>query len=95
MTEERTTHNGLLNVSFERWVGVIQSLGIPTIFMMFILWLAYQHIPPVVQAHIHMLERTSESLNVMSETLDQMKDSQYEQQKLMQQMCDRLSKETS
>jgi len=94
LTQEQKKTNGLLNVSLERWVGVIQSLGIPTIFMLFVLCLAYRHIPPVVHAHIQMLERTTEALDVMARTLDEMKDSQYEQQRLMREMCQRLDKES-
>lgn len=90
MTERNGRHGGIWGVSLEQWVGVIQSLGIPTIFMLFVLCLAYRHIPPVVHAHIQMLDRTTQALDTMSQTLDEMKDSQYEQRALMKELCDRL-----
>jgi len=94
LTEEQKKNGGLLNISLERWVGVIQSLGIPTIFMLFVLCLAYRHVPPVVHAHIQMLERTTAALDAMAATLNQMKDSQHEQQRLMLELCDRLDRDT-
>jgi hypothetical protein len=66
---EKPQTNGLLNVSLERWVGVVQSLGIPALFMLFVLFLAYRHVPPLVRAHINTLERTIEALDDMTDTL--------------------------
>lgn len=72
----------------DRWVGVIQSLGVPTVFMLFVLTLVYRHVPPVVDAHIRMLDRTTTTLKSMDQTLTEIQDSEFRQKQFMNDVYD-------
>lgn len=61
----------LLGLTVDRWAQLISSVGVPTIFMGFIMWLAYVNVPPVVQAHVELLRRTGDTLESMDQTLQQ------------------------
>ncbi len=58
-------------MSTERWVALIERLGIPGAFMFFICLGLYQWVPPVVDGHVKLLERTGDTLETMEKTLEQ------------------------
>ena len=58
-------------IPLDKCISLIQTLGIPTLFMIFICYLAWSYIPPVVSAHVRLLERTGDTLEKMDETLQQ------------------------
>ena len=58
-------------MSIDGWVKIFQSLGVPTLFMIFFCYLAWEHLPPIATAHIELLRRTGDTLESMDETLTQ------------------------
>ena len=87
--EETTTGitTKYLGLSVEAWITVFQSLGIPTLFMVWVCWMVYSYLPPVASAHIELLKRTGDTLESMDETLtqsnkmlDQLANQQYPQE---------------
>lgn len=67
----------------DRWVGIIQSLGVPTVFMLFVLGLVYRYVPPVIDAHVETLTRTTETLRSMDATLKQIKQTEARQEEFL------------
>jgi len=50
---------------------VLQTVGVPTLFMLFIMYLAWQYVPPVVSGHVELLQKTGKTLESMDATLRQ------------------------
>jgi len=50
-------------------VSILQTVGVPTLFMIFICYLGWQYIPTVVSAHVELLQRTGDTLDDMNKTL--------------------------
>jgi hypothetical protein len=80
----------IFGVPVDRAIAIIQAVGIPTVFMFFICYLAWSYVPTVASAHIRLLERTGDTLEKMDETLRQsnlmlkeVADSEKEQQRFM------------
>ena len=67
-TGTETTWWGL---SVDKWVGLFQSVGFPTLLVAFLLYTAWCYLPPVVQGHVKLLERTGDTLESMDKTLKQ------------------------
>jgi len=65
------TNGKIWGVSIDKWVVVFQSVGVPTLIVLFLMWLAYSYVPPIVDGHLKLLERTSETLAAMEKTLAQ------------------------
>jgi len=65
------TNGRVWGVPIDKWVLVIQSVGVPTLIVLFLMWLAYSYVPPIVDGHLKLLERTSETLEAMEKTLKQ------------------------
>lgn len=59
----------LWGISIDKWVSLLQSIGIPTLFMIFVCYLAWTYVPPVVSAHMRLLERNGDALESMEHTL--------------------------
>lgn len=60
-----------LGVSIDKWVQLFQSVGFPTILVGFLLYLAWCYIPPTVQGHLKLLQRTGDTLESVDKTLQQ------------------------
>lgn len=60
-----------LGVTLDKWVNLFQVVGFPTILLSFLLYAAWCYIPPVVNGHIRLLERTGDTLESMDQTLRQ------------------------
>jgi hypothetical protein len=60
-----------LGISIDRWVTIVQTVGMPTMFMAFVMYLAWIYIPPVVAGHVELLEKTGQTLDSMDRTLQQ------------------------
>ena len=60
-----------IGLTVDRWVALIQTLGVPLLFMAFVLYMAWVHIPPLVNGHVKLLERTGDTLESMDATLKQ------------------------
>jgi len=58
-------------ITVDKWFTMIQTIGIPGAFMAFICLGLYQYVPPVVKAHMNLLDRTGQTLESMDETLQQ------------------------
>jgi hypothetical protein len=58
-------------LTVDKWVALIQTLGVPLLFMAFVLYMAWVHVPPLVQGHVKLLERTGDTLESMDATLKQ------------------------
>ena len=58
-------------IPIEMCLNIFQTVGLPTIFMVFILYLVWSYLPPVASAHIRLLERTGDTLEKMDQTLKQ------------------------
>lgn len=56
------------------WLMLVQNLGIPVLFMAFVLFMAYQWLPPLAEAHISLLKRTGDTQESMNDTLAQQRD---------------------
>jgi len=89
------TNGRVWGISIDKWVVVIQSVGVPTLIILFLMWLAYSYIPPVVDGHLKLLERTSATLEAMERTLAQSNDILLEvndvsqgTKRFMQEVCD-------
>ena len=67
----KTTNGTFWGLSVERWASILQSFGIPTLFMFFVCYLVWTYLPPVVSAHLDLLEKQRASLQSMDETLDE------------------------
>ena len=61
----------LWGIPIDRAIIILQTVGIPTLFMIFICYLVWSYVPPVANAHIKLLERTGDTLEKMDETLKQ------------------------
>lgn len=61
----------LWGIPVDRAISVVQAVGIPTVFMFFICYLAWSYVPTVAAAHIRLLERTGDTLEKMDITLQQ------------------------
>ena len=61
----------LWGMSTKTWVALFQNLGIPTLFMGFVCFMAYRWVPPIASAHIDLLQRTGDTLESMDDTLAQ------------------------
>ena len=61
----------LWGMSAKTWIAIWDKLGIPTLFMLFFCYMAYQWVPPIATAHIDLLRRTGDTLASMDETLTQ------------------------
>jgi len=68
-----TNGNGIkwLGLTPEKWVSVFQSVGFPTALVAFMLYLAWCYLPPVVQGHVELLQKTGATLESMDRTLQQ------------------------
>jgi len=64
-------------VSVKEWVGILQMVGIPGVFMVGTLVLGYLNLPPVVRAQIQMMDRTGTTLESMDATLLKIQTQQY------------------
>lgn len=58
-------------IPVDKAISILQTVGIPTLFMIFICYMGWVYIPPVVQGHVRLLERTGETLEKMDDTLKQ------------------------
>lgn len=69
-----TDKNGVvrwLGVSVDAWANLIERVGWSTIMLMFVGWMIWKYVPPVVDAHVKLLDRTGDTLESMDETLKQ------------------------
>jgi hypothetical protein len=71
MVEKNNEIVRVLGIPIDKLINIIQTLGIPTLFMCFILYLVWCYVPPVVNAHVRLLERTGDTLEKMDITLQQ------------------------
>lgn len=86
--------NGAVNfwgVPLDKWLSVFQTIGFPTLFMGFVLYMAWCYIPPIVAGHVKLLERTGDTLESVDKTLKQsnvilseVKDVEHETKTFMQ-----------
>lgn len=60
-----------LGLPIDKWIGVFQSVGVPTLLLGFILYAAWSYLPPVVDGHLMLLRQTGNTLEKMDETLQQ------------------------
>lgn len=60
-----------LGISVDKWVQLFQSVGFPTALVGFLLYLAWCYIPPTVQGHLDLLQRTGDTLESVDKTLQQ------------------------
>lgn len=58
-------------IPIDRAIALLQSVGVPLGFMIFVCYLAWSYLPPVAAAHIELLKRTGDTLERMDETLKQ------------------------
>jgi len=67
--ENENTTVKLWGIPIASLVSMVQSFGIPTLFMIFILYLVWSYLPPVATAHIELLNKTGNTLEEMDRTL--------------------------
>lgn len=56
-------------IPIDRAIALLQSVGVPLGFMIFVCYLAWSYFPPVAAAHIDLLKRTGDTLEKMEGTL--------------------------
>jgi hypothetical protein len=74
MANETIVTNGTAKfwgVPLDKWLSTFQTIGIPTAFMIFVMYIAWCQIPPLVEGHVKLLERTGDTLESMDEALRQ------------------------
>jgi hypothetical protein len=59
----------LWGIPIDRAISIIQTVGVPLLFMLFVLYLVWSYLPPVANAHIELLQRTGDTLEKMEGTL--------------------------
>lgn len=69
MAEENNNVVKLWGIPITTLTSLVQSFGIPTLFMVFILYLVWSYLPPVATAHIELLQKTGNTLQEMDKTL--------------------------
>jgi len=69
MAEEKENVVKLWGIPITTLTSLVQSFGIPTLFMIFILYLVWSYLPPVANAHIELLQKTGNTLQEMDKTL--------------------------
>lgn len=81
-------------LTVDRWIALMQTLGVPVLFMAFVLYMAWVHIPPLVEGHVRLLERTGDTLESMDHTLKQsnailneVNETEVETKTFMQKVC--------
>jgi len=52
-------------------VSVIQSIGPPTIFMLFIMWLVASYVPPWLSAQVNLMDRTGSALEGIDKSMEE------------------------
>ncbi len=57
----------VLGIRLEVWLAAVQKVGFSTLFVTFLCIGAYNMVPPVVAAHLRLLERTGD---VLEQTLE-------------------------
>lgn len=60
-----------LGVPVSQWATLFQTVGFPTLLICFLLYAAWCYVPPVVEGHIQLLNKTGETLSKMDLTLQQ------------------------
>ena len=68
---EESTQVKIWGIPLDKAVSLLQTVGIPTLFMLFICFMLYQYVPTVVKGHVDLLQRTGDTLEKMDETLKQ------------------------
>jgi len=58
-------------IPIDKAISVLQTVGVPTLFMIFVCVMLWQYVPQVVAGHVQLLERTGATLEKMDETLRQ------------------------
>jgi hypothetical protein len=72
--EQASSGNGtpkIWGIPLTLLVSVFQSVGVPTLLLGVIVYGAWRYLPPVVDGHLKLLLRTSETLDSMDKTLKQ------------------------
>ena len=69
MADENNDVVKLWGIPITTLTSLVQSFGIPTLFMIFILYLVWSYLPPVANAHIELLQKTGNTLQEMDKTL--------------------------
>lgn len=69
MVDESNDVVKLWGIPITTLTSLVQSFGIPTLFMIFILYLVWSYLPPVANAHIELLQKTGDTLQEMDKTL--------------------------
>ncbi len=68
---EEKTNPTFLGIPLDKIISLIQTLGIPTLFMLFVCFMIYRYVPTIVEGHVELLKRTGDTLEKMDETLKQ------------------------
>lgn len=67
--KQRTNGTRWLGIPVSQWVTFFQGVGLPTCLILFGLWMAARHVPPIVQGHVELLSTTRDTLQQMDQTL--------------------------
>jgi hypothetical protein len=61
----------VLGLSVTGWITLVQTIGIPGLFMAFFCYFVWSYVPPIVASHVELLKRTGDTLESMDDTLTQ------------------------
>jgi hypothetical protein len=88
MTPAKQDRESTLGISAATWSRVIDRVGIPGAFMLFICYLLWLYVPPIVTGHLDLLRENVDSNREGVKTLNKMEAEQSRQNMMLEKMCE-------